>query len=771
MEQSYTMSFPASRSCLWDSSATGERMDVHLTSSHWLVVYVKKTAITLAVKHHCRKVYVNDTDDGLVLEIDRFDPGKVSAQDHQKLAPTATLPGDYIIPLTVVSSSTPNMEGMMTHNMADMGNSLKELLDHCRNVTVLEPARMASIRMMCSCDPDGPSHVAIKCGCVLVDHLISVTPIPTLPIVPTALARNLMGPHPLSVVQGRIRNGFLTMEQTRKPVLLLSSDPKVPSLPLVGVWLSGVSSPHHPAVWTACVQYVSSVSPLRDRVFSEDGCFLVLLFPPSPTQPVCLQAKVGQDGCYDFHSCGCRVTSDELETPNHIPLELIPTSPNSADHTLFMSALKSCTGDHTIPRTDHVMPAPAAHVLDENTSPDPQPTPTMAPRPPKRNDGSLCVSVLDNEGCGSLQQANWGGGAAPLADNTDRLLNTTNDNSSLCSDTSCCSTSVLSQHQPVGRADLIALQQKAAMLLQTHPLVNNNGSHMSGNATPSSCSNEESFASHMIPQPHPCLSGLICCSDSSGCGCHTNTLDMQSYEESITQDGSMKWEGMECAKEEGLMTCARLPHYSQLSSPFVGESASIVVASGDHNPANQTAVTQSSQLQMMVQQIQQLLAAQTDYSGGSCDPDITHRSDQSMMLALPEHLGDGLSVYGHTLHDDNDMTILPIPRIQCSNSYYHSNTSSSNITVDEHSQMAELIALKYLRKREFVTEKSNTLPPSVVTRDTEVSIATRQYLQRHGLDDTCTVENKYKPSSDGSSHSDNNMVLDIKRLRSLPKLY
>ena len=30
-------------------------------------------------------------------------------------------------------------------------------------------------------------------------------------------------------------NSFLTMEQTRKPVLLLSSDPKVPSLPLVGV--------------------------------------------------------------------------------------------------------------------------------------------------------------------------------------------------------------------------------------------------------------------------------------------------------------------------------------------------------------------------------------------------------------------------------------------------------------------------------------------------------------------------------------------------------
>ena len=42
-------------------------------------------------------------DDGLVLEVDRFDPGKVSSQDNQMLLPTATLPGDYVISLTVVS--------------------------------------------------------------------------------------------------------------------------------------------------------------------------------------------------------------------------------------------------------------------------------------------------------------------------------------------------------------------------------------------------------------------------------------------------------------------------------------------------------------------------------------------------------------------------------------------------------------------------------------------------------------------------------------------
>ena len=42
-------------------------------------------------------------DDGVMLEVDGFDPGKVSSQGEQILLPTTTLPGDYIISLTVVS--------------------------------------------------------------------------------------------------------------------------------------------------------------------------------------------------------------------------------------------------------------------------------------------------------------------------------------------------------------------------------------------------------------------------------------------------------------------------------------------------------------------------------------------------------------------------------------------------------------------------------------------------------------------------------------------
>ena len=119
-----------------------------------------------------------------------------------------------------------------------------------------------------------------------------------------------------------------------------------------------------------------------------------------------------------------------------------------------------------------------------------------------------------------------------------------------------------------------------------------------------------------------------------------------------------------------------------------------------------------------------------------------------------------MSTYGHTTNDDSDTTILPFPRIQCSSSYYHGN--DSNITMDEQ---AELISLKYLRRHQLISQ-GITYHLHVVTKETGFSMATQQYLQRHGLDGTSIVE-QLKPynSSNDNDHNDNNMV------RSLLKLY
>ena len=77
-----------------------------------------------------------------------------------------------------------------------------------------------------------------------------------------------------------------------------------------------------------------------------------------------------------------QLTNDELQTPGHISMELISAPPTSADHTVFMTSLKeSHAGDHMTSRRDDTR-LKSEHMiftdaLDENASPNPQPSLTM----------------------------------------------------------------------------------------------------------------------------------------------------------------------------------------------------------------------------------------------------------------------------------------------------------------------------------------------------------------------------------------------------------
>lgn len=49
------------------------------------------------------------------------------------------------------------------------------------------------------------------------------------------------------------------------------------SIPLVGVWVSGVATPTHPLVWLACLKFFVT-SQLQDKVTQGNEAFLLLLY-------------------------------------------------------------------------------------------------------------------------------------------------------------------------------------------------------------------------------------------------------------------------------------------------------------------------------------------------------------------------------------------------------------------------------------------------------------------------------------------------------------
>jgi len=85
--------------------------------------------------------------------------------------------------------------------------------------------------------------------------------------------------------------GYLTLNQTRKVLTLLETDPALGTIPTVGIWLSGLTgldgctlngktassndTMKHPFVWAACVRFLSCEN-IRERVFVAPMTFLLV---------------------------------------------------------------------------------------------------------------------------------------------------------------------------------------------------------------------------------------------------------------------------------------------------------------------------------------------------------------------------------------------------------------------------------------------------------------------------------------------------------------
>lgn len=123
----------------------------------------------------------------------------------------------------------------LTHNLISLQETVEEM-KRCLSIhhtDAPDPSHLLSFRIHCSCSHAG--SVTVRCGCVVPSLVFQATPIAPIPIVVTALALNLSGPLPLSTLQKRIKHGYVTMEASRKLVLLIHSDPLVRSLPIIGV--------------------------------------------------------------------------------------------------------------------------------------------------------------------------------------------------------------------------------------------------------------------------------------------------------------------------------------------------------------------------------------------------------------------------------------------------------------------------------------------------------------------------------------------------------
>lgn len=329
--------FPPSRSCLWDSNPIGANSELHISSKHLLVCF-RSAPLLSAWKHACHLsrtsvscFFIARTqptqDERVTLEIDRFDPGRTDG------LPTSLLPSDLAIACDVLLSPDPVAVSHLLYNLSTFHEAFNYVTESLCTVTSLDVGRVLVMKVCLICSYER-IH-SIEFACILPEDSITTAPIRDIPIVPTALARNLTTSLSLSALQGQVKHGYITMDACRKLLLLLHSDPKANQLPLVGIWLSGVSSTTDVSIWMACVQYCTTASH-RDTVWHEDGGFLALIFTSGATNPVLLHCRMR---CTNQFELGhTKVFPKEIAVGGSVCFDLEPVASSTSLHTLFMAA-------------------------------------------------------------------------------------------------------------------------------------------------------------------------------------------------------------------------------------------------------------------------------------------------------------------------------------------------------------------------------------------------------------------------------------------------
>ncbi|WAR23533.1 STIL-like protein [Mya arenaria] len=382
-EDGQILRFPSTKNVLWDHETLGKPQTLHISSFRKPSLRVSEKILRFAQRHvdssgdnrlSCvliGSLDIDDDNEGVVFNVERLD---LACDPNTSTSHAA---GDTLIPFTIQCGSK---ERGSTEE--DYISAIQLLKQRCQSKAPVVLGSFLLVKAWCSYYSKGDTSIHhLEFEVVTLATEIQVTPITAVPIVPTALSKNLAGPMSISHMQGTPKTGYLTMDHTRKLLLVLESDPKVTNLPLVGIWVSGISYVYSPYVWACCLRYLHNAS-ISDRVCSPPDPFLLVLYNPTHSKPEfyeCCTASGDSKMSFDFYTGfeAVQINKAGLGSTDEVVVELSAVK-DGAKLDLFRDAVQQTANSGHNESRRSISPDP---VSNEDITPRIKPAPHQSRLP------------------------------------------------------------------------------------------------------------------------------------------------------------------------------------------------------------------------------------------------------------------------------------------------------------------------------------------------------------------------------------------------------
>ena len=398
--------FPNCKTILWDKQSIGTNTESSFSFYKDISLNLIERSLRLAYKGASVYFKTNkkplyrglflgslsclDSDDEIKIVVNRFDPGICHLGEvdgsHNWPLPSSKLPDDLVIPVLMVNRSAMDQSSSSTNELvAKSVKAIEEYMASSSNNLRLQDL----FKCFCVCyytDQFGELTFEMSWNLIAPGASFNMKPVTPVPIIPTALARNLSGPLNLTALQNGAKFGFLTMDQTRKLLLLLESDPKVASLPVVGVWISGVMSSCDTNVWAALARYQKS-NRLANKQCDGSNGFLAMCYMSTEKNPLFFDCtEIEAPNAYKVFQCQEELNlfkesnSKADSTFIYFPLSMVEVSPmhQIADITLRTISSSTRLMDSNAPLFGHPEMSsigPCSPIITDPSPPCPQSAP------------------------------------------------------------------------------------------------------------------------------------------------------------------------------------------------------------------------------------------------------------------------------------------------------------------------------------------------------------------------------------------------------------